>query len=539
MVKKLALFCNVLLFAGIFFFFAVYRKQPDTPSSLASGSLSVQVQEANALYQSLPKTLETKELRVCFREEELACDRSTNTFYLPVNMDKPTWEAGTFTEISKELEVLPLEDYTTFDKKKTVAEGSRVLFLVWDKKADSCATIDVVFTGLSITRIETDANLEIDTVFAGSVVFYQDCGQRNWTLTSAFQAKERGQTTREFPKKGYRLNLISITPTGVVKENKKSVLGMRSSDSWIFYAIYSDESKVRDKLNIELWNEFGASPQENQVHFGTHMEYTELFVNGEYRGLYGILEPIDSTQLSIFEHEYLYKRTYGRELRSELFDEVPTEEYLGVLGMEIKGREEYGSKADWECFRRFVELCEKDDEDFAEEAEILLDIDNFTDIWLYLQMIYGEDNIYKNMFFAFKKETRDYRLYLIPWDVDLSWGNIYVDDGEKLYTTYAPERASAYLKWPFADRVLSLDVGGVKSLAAKKWQTLREGTLSEEHIEEVLLECTHLVQDSGAFARDATRWPLSPHSSDTKNIRMFMEERMVFMDAYMDKIEVE
>ena len=56
---------------------------------------------------------------------------------------------------------------------------------------------------------------------------------------------------------------------------------MRSSDSWIFYAIYSDESKVRDKLNIELWNEFGASPQENQVHFGTHMEYTELFVNGE------------------------------------------------------------------------------------------------------------------------------------------------------------------------------------------------------------------------------------------------------------------
>ena len=140
---------------------------------------------------------------------------------------------------------------------------------------------------------------------------------------------------------------------------------------------------------------------------------------------------------------------------------------------------------------------------------------------------------------AFKKETRDYRLYLIPWDVDLSWGNIYVDDGEKLYTTYAPERASAYLKWPFADRVLSLDVGGVKSLAAKKWQTLREGTLSEEHIEEVLLECTHLVQDSGAFARDADRWPLSPHSSDTKNIRMFMEERMVFMDAYMDKIEVE
>lgn len=539
MVKKLALFCNVLLFAGILFFFTVYIKQSDTPSSLASGSLNAQVQEANTLYKSLPKTLETKDLRVCFREEELACDRATNTFYLPVNMDESTWEAGTFTGVTKELKVLPLEDYTTFDKKQTVARGSKVPFLVWNEKEASCATIDVVFTGLAIARIETDADLEIDTVFAGNVVFYQDCGQRDWILTSAFQAKERGQTTREFPKKGYRLNLISITPTGVVKENKKSVLGMRNSDSWIFYAIYSDESKVRDKLNIELWNEFGASPQENQIHFGTHMEYVELFVNGEYRGLYGILEPIDSTQLSVFEHEYLYKRTYGRELRSELFDEVPTEEYLGVLGMEIKGKEEYGSKADWQCFRRFVELCEKKDEDFIEEAKNLLDIDNFTDIWLYLQMIYGEDNIYKNMFFVFKKETGDYRLYLVPWDVDLSWGNIYVDDGEKLYTTYAPERARVYLEWPFADRMLSLDVGGVRSLAAKRWQTLRQGTLSNQHIEEVLSKCVHLVQDSGAFERDAVRWPLSPHNSDVKNICSFMKERMVFMDAYMDKIEVE
>ena len=73
----------------------------------------------------------------------------------------------------------------------------------------------VVFTGLPVVKIETGANLNQDTVFAGEVVFYESCGRPDWTLTSAFEAHERGQTTRAFPKKGYRLNLVTVTSIGV------------------------------------------------------------------------------------------------------------------------------------------------------------------------------------------------------------------------------------------------------------------------------------------------------------------------------------
>lgn len=122
-------------------------------------------------------------------------------------------------------------------------------------------------------------------------------------------------------------------------------------------------------------------------------------------------------------------------------------------------------------------------------------------------MMYAEDNIYKNMFFAFKKESDGYRMYLVPWDTDLTWGNTYVDDGEQLYVQWSPEHAQDYLEWPFLDRLLKLDVGNIREKVAARWQKLRQDELSDENLKNMLDDCIHEVQDSGAFARDAVRWP--------------------------------
>lgn len=535
--KRAVLLFSIVLFAGLVFFLKGDFGQEETGKSLASGSLADEVQQAKKLLAELSGTLNTEELRLCFRGEELACDRKTNVWYLPSDMECDAWEEGRFTDFEGAAEILPLLDYTVLDKKSVIAEGQQIPFLAWKDSEGVCSLIHVVFTGLPVVRIETDADLDVDTVFAGSVIFYEPCSKTQWTVSSAFQAHERGQTTRAYPKRGYRLNLISITPTGAVNENPESVLGMRKSDTWILYAIYSDGTKIRDRFNIELWNEFGAENTPYQAHFGTHMEYAELVVNGEYRGLYGILEPVDSTQLSMSEQEYLYKRTVGRELLSETFDETGPEGYLTTLGMEIKGREGYGSLADWKCFRDFVQMCEEGDEVFSREARKLLNIENAADIWLYLQMIYGEDNIYKNMFFAFKKEPDGYRLYLVPWDVDLSWGNVYTDQEEELYVVSAPDRAENYLEWPFMDRVLALDIGKICRTVSDRWAELRKSSLSDAHMEELLERYRHQVQDSGAFQRDAGRWPDSRHDGDYEGMHDFMLTRMHFLDKMMENID--
>ena len=533
----MTLLFSVLLFIGSLFFFVYESDRTEVPDTYESGALQGEVHQAHKLKKRLSKTLDGTSVQLCFKGELLACDRESLTWYLPVDMDQDAWEAGQFTDQSGEISILPLEDYTLRTKKETVSSGYAVPFLAWNEKEGTCTTIYVVFTGLPVVRMETDASLDVDTVFAGSVEFYENCGKEDWTLTSVFQAHERGQTTRTYPKKGYRVNLISVTSTGVINKNKEKVLGMRNSDSWIFYAIYSDGTKVRDKLNAEIWDSLGAWDTPYDTRFGTTMKYVELIVNGEYRGLYGIFEPVDSKQLQISGQEYLYKRTYGRELLAETVDSVDPSEYLTVLGMELKGRNGQGTRADWQCFRRFTEMCQSDDETFQEEAEALLNMDNMTDIWLYLQMMYAEDNIYKNMFFAFKKESDGYRMYLVPWDTDLTWGNTYVDDGDQLYVQWTPEHVEDYLEWPLADRLLKLDVGNIREKAQARWKELRAGALSDENLKSMLDSCIHEVQDSGAFARDAARWPDSRHDGDYEGMESFMKKRLSWLDKKFENVD--
>lgn len=539
MTKKLVLLFSVVLFIGSLFFFAYPEKKEEQPAeTLTAGALAGQVKEASRLYKRLAKTLEADQVKLCFEGEELACDREQMIFYLPVDMDLEEWEAGTFSNVDDSIEILPMKDYTLLDKQETVAQGLHIPFLAWNREGGTCRKVYVVFTGLPVVKMETAADLDIDTVFAGAVSFYEACGQEDWVLTSVFEAHERGQTTRAYPKKGYRVNLVDVTSTGISRKNKQSVLGMRKSDSWIFYAIYSDGTKVRDKFNTELWAGIGAEDTPYNAYFGTKMKYVELVVNGEYRGLYGIFEPVDKTQLAITDEEYLYKRTYGRALSQELFDSAGPDDYLTVLGMEIKGKKGNGTSLDWKQLRQFIAITEEKDEEFAQDAQQLLDLDNVADIWIYLQFLYGEDNIYKNMFFAFKKDTdgyQGYKLYLVPWDTDLTWGNVYVDSKEELYVKWAPENADRYLEWPLLDRLIELDVGGIRERIKDRWTELRSGILSEESMNEIFIECTHQVQDSGAFTRDATRWPDSRHDADYDGMKQFMKERTEFLDKMIQQ----
>lgn len=539
MTKKLILLFSVVLFIGSLFFFAYPEKKEEQPAeTLTAGALAGQVKEASRLHKRLAKTLEADQVKLCFEGEELACDREQMIFYLPVDMDLEEWEAGTFSNVDDSIEILPMKDYTLLDKQETVAQGLQIPFLAWNREGGTCRKVYVVFTGLPVVKMETTADLDIDTVFAGAVSFYEACGQEDWVLTSVFEAHERGQTTRAYPKKGYRVNLVDVTSTGISRKNKQSVLGMRKSDSWIFYAIYSDGTKVRDKFNTELWAGIGAEDTPYDAYFGTKMKYVELVVNGEYRGLYGIFEPVDKTQLAITDEEYLYKRTYGRALSQELFDSAGPDDYLTVLGMEIKGKKGNGTSLDWKQLRQFIAITEEEDEEFAQDAQQLLDLDNVADIWIYLQFLYGEDNIYKNMFFAFKKDTdgyQGYKLYLVPWDTDLTWGNVYVDSKEELYVKWVPENADRYLEWPLLDRLIELDVGGIRERIKDRWTELRSGILSEESMNEIFTECTNQVQDSGAFTRDATRWPDSRHDADYDGMKQFMKERTEFLDKMIQQ----
>jgi hypothetical protein len=54
-------------------------------------------------------------------------------------------------------------------------------------------------------------------------------------------------------------------------------------------------------------------------------------------------------------------------------------------------------------------------------------------------------------------------------------------------------------------------------------------------MDELLENCIHQVQDSGAFARDAARWPQSSQDGDYASMEAFMKTRLLYMDKMIQE----
>ena len=111
-------------------------------------------------------------------------------------------------------------------------------------------------------------------------------GKRN-TLTdkasfsSVIGIELRGATSQDFfPKKPYGLELRDSTGVNSVA---KSVLGMPSESDRVFNAVYNDKTLVREMLTYDFYRKM--SP-----YYASRFRYCELMLNGEYRGIYLVME---------------------------------------------------------------------------------------------------------------------------------------------------------------------------------------------------------------------------------------------------------
>ncbi len=281
---------------------------------------------------------------LAFSGETLPYDKTNSTFYLPLNMDREEWERGELRSAAEGVSVLFTERLTDTDKQEAIRSGREFAFYaVRGSEYQECR---LVVTGLSVLAIDTqeEADTEVfggsirvwdssrktdwtsshileahirgntsrtypkkgyklmaDTeVFGGSIRVWDSSRKTDWTSSHILEAHIRGNTSRTYPKKGYKLMLKKQDRDGNVVSDKTSLLGLRNDDEWLLNAMYSDSSKIRDKLCAELWQSFGASKTEfPDAYFGTRMTYVEVFFNQEYWGLYALMEPVDSRQLDL------------------------------------------------------------------------------------------------------------------------------------------------------------------------------------------------------------------------------------------------
>lgn len=529
--KKLLVLGSVLLLISSFLLINSLQKSNFTLFN------QVSTKKVETVQTKLPEKAELDFTALLCNETRVPFDDESNTFYVPLDMETDQWEKLEFISGQQEYGILFSEDITTYDKQTVIADGKKFPFTVYD--SNSWATYYVVFTGLPIIDLATNEGLYATEEITGTAVFYDTDFSLHGTQQSEYNGHIRGNTSRMYPKKGYKLNLTYTNEYGEEEGNKLSLFDMRKDDDWILYAIYNDDTKLRDSLSMAVWDMFGANAVSETSYYGPKMTYVEVFADNHYYGLHGLMEPVDGKQLDLAEEDYSYKRKNpgGVRYKYDNFMEAtdPTEI---IEGFEIKAG--VLNEEAWHPMAYLSDMLTSSEGEEKQEESQIINEDSVMRMWLFLQIITGHDHTAKNLFYVAKYNDEleyDYQFYFAPWDMDLTWGNVSVGEINPYYTDYEEHTYDDRVYWETADWFIDSNYNGTLDKARELYKELRKTTLTDEVVEEIILDLDSKIRDSGAFQRDKNRWPEGIHAKNCNQLLDYAKKRLNFLDKAIEDLD--
>ncbi len=366
---------------------------------------------------------------------------------------------------------------------------------------------------------------------------------RNPVTISGGTMHMRGWSSIKYPKKGIRFTL-TVNRTGKeVKENKTSLLGLRSDGDWLLYPAYNDQERVRNVFSSNLW--FDSCGKDNRFLINNGMEYRfiELFLNNEYWGLYALGYPIDAYQVGILPdnqghyEEFLYKQqAWGPHT-----DDNP--EYDGlILQFDVY-------ETDLNNGTMIMKMYFDQLENGASGGLYHNDPVNAADVWLYMKLIQAQDTVrmqgkMKNMMFTIKKTDSGRKILFTPWDMDIAWGNIWsIDSPNAVNFTVPygldPDDNSLEMSVNPVSVMLQQNDPNVRELVISRYHELRADRWSDETIAAMISSFEKDIYDSGAYARDVERWPDSSQQDPELKLSLFnqyVHERFLSMDNFIGNL---
>ncbi|MBQ8527278.1 MAG: CotH kinase family protein [Lachnospiraceae bacterium] len=495
--------------------------------------------EEMPVMQSEPMEFELK-----FAGEALAYDSAGKTFFLPVSMENTEWEKGSF-EATGGAEILFSEDFTKEDKLSLLSQNRAIPFYAVSESG--YAKYNLLLTGLPVLSFWGTEQVTENGEPLFEMSLYDTSHSGNWVTSCLTTSTLRGNTSLNYEKKSLRLKLKERTDDGSYKKENKNLLGIREDDDWILNSLYADNSRIRDKLAMELWHEVGAKENPYGKSFGVTGEYVEVLINGGYAGLYLLTHPVDRKQLGMDSVssqtaagadvvERIYKKKYSASwLEQDFVGDLPDpnqQDYRG--GFYLKGDRILGNEEEWEPLRNLAACIEAEDEVFSAQIGDLADVSNILDNWLFFQAIAGFDNENKNVYYVSRSKDGEAYGYFIPWDMNICFGALYADN--PYYCTETMKELRTIIAFQPGLRLVELDVDGSRNLVRNKWQLWRNETFATESICGRMDALMTQLVDSGAMQREMQRWPEGNADPDISFMKEFAKQRLEFLDNYVENL---
>lgn len=387
-----------------------------------------------------------------------------------------------------------------------------VLLLLLNLTISSFAQVNFSSSKIPIIVINTDS-LEIADeyrIVANMGVINNRLGEVNY-ISDSFNAyygqisiETRGSTSQSFPKKSYGFETQDCDNNSI----NVSLLGMPKENDWILYAPYSDKSLIRNILTYKLSSELG--------HYAPRTKLCELILNGEYRGVYVLIEKIKRDPKRVNISKLQAEEISGDELTGGYI--IKIDKNTGSTGTtwetEIGG---IGFKYEYPEYDQILPEQKEYIKTYIDSFELALtsdhymdvdsgyrkyiNVNSFVDFFIINELTKNIDGYFLSTFFFKDKASLGGKLTMGPvWDFNLAFGNANynagsITEGFQIIVNPSP--------W-WWDRLLQ-DETFVENIK-NRWCTIRGEQFRTEKITAIIDSLSLLLDESQQ--RNFTKWDI-------------------------------
>jgi hypothetical protein len=388
-------------------------------------------------------------------------------------------------------------------------------------------TKDDLISNLPIIIIETEQEIPDEPKIDGFMkVIDNGPGEINHENDSAnnyyghIGIEIRGQSSQMFPKKSYTIE----TRDSLGNNRNVPLLGMPDENDWVLYAPYSDKSMLRNYISFYIGRQLR--------NYATRTRFCEVIVNGDYRGVYLLMEKIKKDEKRVNIADLNPQDVSGEELTGGYIIKVdkidwdfnfgtdgwmsfPDPPYPNAMNIVFQY---YHPKADelhaqqQNYIRQYITEFENNlvSSDFSNPNtgyQKYINTTSFVDQMLLNEISKEVDKYRFSTYFYKEKSTDGGKLFAgPPWDFNLAYSNVdYWSEGNDytgwLYELVEPHDMSIMFWWK---RLMESNY--FKNLAFTRWQYLRDNELSDEILMYQIDSVTNLLEN--AQERNYDRWPI-------------------------------
>jgi len=365
--------------------------------------------------------------------------------------------------------------------------------------------------------------------------------------------KHRGISTNASRKhkRNYRIKFVAEDST---KMNRR-FFGLRNDNNWILDAGQMDFLRVRNRVSSDLWLDMARKPfyadTVANVRNGSRGQMVEVFLNGEYRGIYNMCEPIDRKQLKLERYDADTKTFHGEiwdaytRTRTVMMSEP--EKRTGKLtwdGFRVRYPDyQEIHRVDWTTLEDAVWFVNRADNAASKQMFIdsigdYFDLPVLQDYFIFIAALQALDNESKNIYYSCRDITVDRRLTVTPWDLDICLGENYAPAVE-IPDMVKPERDLDWINHvPMVD-MWNLEV--FRTPIIERYKELRKTWLDTDNLVNRYRTAIDELESCGAAGREEERWSGDTDifkktldlSGEMDYVEDWIRRRMAYLDEFV------